>query len=641
MRAQLHTALLAAAPSLLLAPTATAQSILAEDTSTLLGVDDGEITPDGRFAVLRDNTDSTSIIVLDARTGDRLFERESSASIIGGQCQDGVAVTNDRAVVIGQATQIVDLNTMTLLAEQDTGYRARDVAITPDGTIAAVRGGTDAFGGFIGGLYLLDLATGDVLAQAPGNPAPLLQGVNAFDVDSVAVTDEHAVFLSVVGESSSTPETVVTIFELRPAGGGAPRIVYESADPLRLNGLPHDLAITPDGQHVAVRSEFMVGLFRLDGTSTDRVWGQRLLGNPGPMGLATMDSIEVSDDRIATIGRYTDGAGSFGAQFDLFGLDGTQKHRLMIGDPHDLAITPSGSRAVVRTSEKVYLFDIDTLPAGDVITELSNMDLPSTHTYYGAGMDSVVVTDERAITMARDGDTTKIRFWDISDDFLTLYSSRQMSEEPTDIDITPDGSRVVVSGLTYCKAFLTETGSVIFDHDVSMDGGHPWCDGVAVVDDRAIFFGYTYTGSAGSATFGGWYTLVDLFREPTAYCPSSVNSSGAAAELEVHGSASISANDLVVRGYDLPPGAPGAFVYGNNQTSVPFGGGTICVAGAASLFGPTTASQAGRVQLQLDQGSLPGATILAGTTWNFQFLFRDSAVGQRQTTNAFSVQFGS
>ena len=89
MRAQLHTALLAAAPSLLLAPTATAQSILAEDTSTLLGVDDGEITPDGRFAVLRDNTDSTSIIVLDARTGDRLFERESSASIIGGQCQEG------------------------------------------------------------------------------------------------------------------------------------------------------------------------------------------------------------------------------------------------------------------------------------------------------------------------------------------------------------------------------------------------------------------------------------------------------------------------------------------------------------------------------------------------------------------------
>ena len=49
---------------------------------------------------------------------------------------------------------------------------------------------------------------------------------------------------------------------------------------------------------------------------------------------------------------------------DVFDLAGHQKHDRVWGDPHDLTITPGGTRLVVRTHQLVLLYDIGNLPGG-------------------------------------------------------------------------------------------------------------------------------------------------------------------------------------------------------------------------------------------------------------------------------------
>ena len=94
----------------------------------------------------------------------------------------------------------------------------------------------------------------------------------------------------------------------------------------------------------AVRSELSVGLYRLDGAATSQVWHKRLYGAPGAVGGSALDSIEASADRIATISRLSN-AGQ-GAQLDVFDLAGNQWYAPMLGEPHDLQITPDGTRVL-------------------------------------------------------------------------------------------------------------------------------------------------------------------------------------------------------------------------------------------------------------------------------------------------------
>ena len=116
------------------------------------------------------------------------------------------------------------------------------------------------------------------------------------------------------------------------------------------------------------------------------------------------------------------------------------------------------------------------------------------------------------------------------------------------------------------------------------------------------------------------------------YCTSAPNSVGSGCFISNSGTVSISTNNFSIVASAAAPGQPGLFYYGPNQISAPFGDGFRCVGGAVSrLNPPVIADSFGDASKAVDftsgaPGSGPGA-ILPGSTWNFQFWYRDPAAG--------------
>jgi hypothetical protein len=148
---------------------------------------------------------------------------------------------------------------------------------------------------------------------------------------------------------------------------------------------------------------------------------------------------------------------------------------------------------------------------------------------------------------------------------------------------------------------------------------------------------FDHSPAAQTGTIGGEFEWVDLAAECTAgnFCIGAPNSAGSGASLAMSGSTGVADNDftLVTSGASL--NSPGLFVYAAVQAEEPFGDGFRCVGtGPTGVFrlSPTlfTDANGGAVRLvDLTQGATssgPGA-ITAGSTWNFQFWYRDLAGG--------------
>jgi glucose/arabinose dehydrogenase len=133
------------------------------------------------------------------------------------------------------------------------------------------------------------------------------------------------------------------------------------------------------------------------------------------------------------------------------------------------------------------------------------------------------------------------------------------------------------------------------------------------------------------------------------YCESELNSSGSNAVIGYSGSTSLAANNMVLHASQCPPRQPGIFFYGPAQIDAPFGNGHLCVgSGGKGLFQlrpPQHLSATGRTSRPLDFTAPPMVSgdgqITIGSTWNFQFWFRDPAGGGAgfNLTDAISVQF--
>ncbi|MCB9914881.1 MAG: hypothetical protein H6828_06980 [Planctomycetes bacterium] len=145
---------------------------------------------------------------------------------------------------------------------------------------------------------------------------------------------------------------------------------------------------------------------------------------------------------------------------------------------------------------------------------------------------------------------------------------------------------------------------------------------------------------------------VDTIVDPTVlpvdlYCPTTTNSAGTGAMLTTAGSTSISANSLRFLVTDTPPSAAGLLLYSAGQASVPWGNGTRCIANPFVRVNPVGASNAqGFVDRAVDLSSSPlgagTAAVTAGSTWYFQYAFRDVAGGGAlfDSTNGAAVTFG-
>ena len=127
---------------------------------------------------------------------------------------------------------------------------------------------------------------------------------------------------------------------------------------------------------------------------------------------------------------------------------------------------------------------------------------------------------------------------------------------------------------------------------------------------------------------------------PQNYCSSTANSTGSPAVISVGGSTSVGTNNFTLAAGPVP-NKPGLFFYGANQTDVPLGNGRLCVGNPqirlSVVFG--SGNQAGTTY-DLTQPPTAAGQITAGSTWNFQFWFRDPGVGAEfDLSDAISVPF--
>lgn len=609
---------------------ASAQHLLGDDIAPCIGMDDAAITPDGRYGIVRQNAGATIARIYDMATGGIIRQETSGIPISGGVAEDAVVASNSRAVVMGTSLMIFDLTLLPaqpMITDEFIGWRPRDLGLTPDGSLLAVRGGS----GDNGGLFVYEMQTGTQVLQAAGQPSDYPAGSqHSFDVDSVAVDDEHAVFTSVI-YGGPTPRTRVTIVDLHPQGGGAPQVVYETAATFSTDqvGAPHDIAITPDGLFCAVRSELEVACYSLNGAGSARAWAARLAGNPGGFGDSALDSIEVTNDRIATISRQSNPAYALGAQLDVFDMAGNQVFDRVSGDPHDLAIDESGTRLVVRTHSALYIYDLTSWPAGANITALDSVSpATSTSTSWGAGMDSVAINGERVVSLFRVGENTEVFTHDFAGNQLRLVGQHTMTDKPIDLAITPTRGMCAISGLVSVDVIDLNTGEALFTHRTQELGSWPWCDGVVVDDEHVLAFGVGTHADSGTVN-NGWVSIVDLFSSQVNYCTSSPNSFSNGAHIYAGGTASVSANDLSLWCEGAPTSRMGWFAYGDQTANAPFGSGTLCVAGSTARFRPLFIGNGGLAGMEVDYSSLPptGGLISPGSTWRFQFLFRDTFGG--------------
>ena len=132
---------------------------------------------------------------------------------------------------------------------------------------------------------------------------------------------------------------------------------------------------------------------------------------------------------------------------------------------------------------------------------------------------------------------------------------------------------------------------------------------------------------------------------------SCVTSKGWGSGATFDGSTSVSADDLSITVYDLPPNTLARFYMGPGNLSIPFGAGKICVgSGGYSTFRFPVASTGPDGILKLGPGVVGYANanfgvpdlISAGELWNFQGWFRDPAGpcgATVNTTQAFAVAF--
>lgn len=610
-------------PFLLLAAPAAGQHVLNGEVVGL-GMDDGELTPDGRYLVTRDTAAFTNAYVWDVGTGQRVATHgATSGTLAAGPALDAVAVTDTRAVVLGSTLMVLDLTapgTAVLAEYAGRSALARDVALDALGRFAVVRTPQE--------VQVLRLADGAVALSGP--PSGTTDSAQ-YDVDATVATADHGVATDF---DPLADDAGVLVVEFAPSGGGGPRVVHQSPPNERLGGRPHDLAVSPDGQWCAVRSDEEVALFRLDGANTRMVWKTAPVAPVNPFLDSAMDSVVMTDGWVITMGRSASPAGW--AIVEAYDLAGGRSFATLYGDPHDLELAPDLGHLALRTSERFCTVDLSTLQVGAGLF-VHEVDVHTVVTGFGAGLDSVAVSDTHAAAAFVRGNGPVGRVYRI-DGFQPVWvGTVPLDSAPIDVGFTPDGTRAVFTTLRGYSVYDVRTGSVTLSQVAVPTGWWPWCDGLALNDSHAAAFGVEFVHGS------GWLELVDLFDEPSAVCASAANSTGAPGRLVATGSSRPAANDLELWALGLPPNAVAMVAYGSPGAPFRYGDGALCLTGPVIGRALTGAANAnGVLRIALDQNAVstgPG-TFLAGTSWLFQVVHRDpGGVSGHNATNGVLVPF--
>ena len=175
-------------------------------------------------------------------------------------------------------------------------------------------------------------------------------------------------------------------------------------------------------------------------------------------------------------------------------------------------------------------------------------------------------------------------------------------------------------------------------------------DGTAFVETGAVehepgmsYFGRKVAFDGQDAVFaaypnGAFYRLG--FEDASSFCPTTANSSGAAASLAVDGCDSVAGQSLRFAASALPAGATGFVLFGPGSTAVRFGDGVRCVGARALRLPSVAAGASGSWTQSVDFEQRPGSLLTPGRTWCFQAVYRDPAGAGSglNLTNALAVR---
>ena len=124
--------------------------------------------------------------------------------------------------------------------------------------------------------------------------------------------------------------------------------------------------------------------------------------------------------------------------------------------------------------------------------------------------------------------------------------------------------------------------------------------------------------------------LVDGACVANTYCTATPNSWGPGCSISSSGALSVANNTFQLEVTRAVPGQAGVFYYGAAQGLAPFGDGFRCIVGQSFRLNPPIIVDANaRASRFVDFTSPPqvAGTILPGSTWNFQFWYRDPLAG--------------
>jgi hypothetical protein len=138
---------------------------------------------------------------------------------------------------------------------------------------------------------------------------------------------------------------------------------------------------------------------------------------------------------------------------------------------------------------------------------------------------------------------------------------------------------------------------------------------------------YGSPGNDASAPDAGRVVVVSLICVWTGdYCAHNANSAATdGAYMTFVGSLSIADNDFTLATYKAPAGQSGTFFYGANSIQIPFGDGFRCIAAPLQRvrFVPIDSDGVATASIDFTAPPSPIGALASGTTWSFQFHFRD------------------
>jgi len=356
-------------------------------------------------------------------------------------------------------------------------------------------------------------------------------------------------------------------------------------------------------------------------------------------------NVEVSGQRVAVRGYYWGEFGYLHGRFHVYSYQGTWNRefhvdhyamRRMGFDGDTLIPGDTASHGSILQRGYVHVYDKD-VPGGNwsFAGTYHGDSQPGRRDHFGAAI--AVDDDAKRFAVAVPSDTE-----DSSAVYFFRRNAGQWEREARVSPVNAGGIWGVESSLALSGEWMLAawgSGVLVFRYD-----GAEWAeDHLLSRPPGADLFGAAVRADESTAAVGavgydgvapdiGAVFVYELDPPVTRYCSSTINSSGQAARIDVSGTTSIMANDMVLTVTHCPVGTFGLFFYGQQAANFPLGDGRLCVSPfAPGLFRIPPTVQVdlnGRATLALDFLALPGAgQIQGGDTWNFQCWFRDSAPG--------------